>query len=366
MTLQASDKESEEVMLQIVRSLAADRELLDMKAPMSAEPVVTLNGAQLLQALDFIAPDRGTDPQQLECELTISFADGPAGGGYYCYCTDYPDEGAIMLDAEATSAPVAAQAKEPTLDKPAKVGNGRFGVGIKWSTVIAAAQRHYEYEVTPSKEAKRIKEGAQKLGQLQELIGAQTQQVDRSPEMQGKPVDNHLDLQGHASVIFAKAVAWADARVESALIQEQGKPHGQSCDEAAQTHYELVQALRNLQAAQQPVSGADWSEALSWYAEQVAGCRKIGSPGDTARQALDADGGKRARAALAQQDADKVDAERYRLIRAKVYASNATGRKSWSFHYDNLPTPLSNPMKGSVAGHFDDAIDAARKEHSNA
>lgn len=79
--------------------------------PVSVEPVVTLNGAQLLQALDFIAPDRDTDPQQLECELTISFADGPAGSGYYCYCTDYPDEGAIMLDAEAPAAPVAAQAQ---------------------------------------------------------------------------------------------------------------------------------------------------------------------------------------------------------------------------------------------------------------
>lgn len=70
---------------------------------------------------------------------------------------------------------VAAQAKELTLDKPAKVGNGRFGVGVKWSTVIAAAQRHYEYEVTPTKEAERIKEGAQKLGQLQELIAVQAQ-----------------------------------------------------------------------------------------------------------------------------------------------------------------------------------------------
>lgn len=86
--------------------------------PVSVEPVVTLNGAQLLQALDFIAPDRDTDPQQLECELTISFADGPAGSGYYCYCTDYPDEGAIMLDAEAPAAPVAAQSDvtQQTLD----------------------------------------------------------------------------------------------------------------------------------------------------------------------------------------------------------------------------------------------------------
>lgn len=91
-----------------IAALLAERDAL-AATPVSAESVVTLNGAQLLQALDFIAPDRDTDPQQLECELTISFADGPAGGGYYCYCTDYPDEGAIMLDAEATSAPVAAQ-----------------------------------------------------------------------------------------------------------------------------------------------------------------------------------------------------------------------------------------------------------------
>ncbi|QND94335.1 hypothetical protein SY91_01734 [Burkholderia cenocepacia] len=42
------------------------------------------------------------------------------------------------------------------LNKPAKVGATRFGVGVKWSTVIGAAQRLYEYEVTPEKEAARI------------------------------------------------------------------------------------------------------------------------------------------------------------------------------------------------------------------
>lgn len=38
--------------------------------------------------------------------------------------------------------------------------------------------------------------------------------------------------------------------------------------------------------------------ALEWYAEQVAGCRKIGSLGAPFQHALDADGGKRAHAAL--------------------------------------------------------------------
>lgn len=42
----------------------------------------------------------------------------------------------------------------------------------------------------------------------------------------------------------------------------------------------------------------DLRAALEWYAERVADCRKITPEGDNARQALDRDGGKRARALL--------------------------------------------------------------------
>lgn len=48
-----------------------------------------------------------------------------------------------------------------------------------------------------------------------------------------------------------------------------------------------------------PVSVRD---ALDWYAQQVGNCRRFGPAGDAARADLDADGGRRARAALAQQD----------------------------------------------------------------
>jgi hypothetical protein len=47
-------------------------------------------------------------------------------------------------------------------------------------------------------------------------------------------------------------------------------------------------------------------KALAWYAEQAEGCRKIGSAGDPARQALDRDGGKRARAALSPSAAQEA------------------------------------------------------------
>jgi hypothetical protein len=43
-----------------------------------------------------------------------------------------------------------------TLTKPAQVGGTRFGVGISERTVIARAQREYEYQNTPEKEAERM------------------------------------------------------------------------------------------------------------------------------------------------------------------------------------------------------------------
>lgn len=59
----------------------------------------------------------------------------------------------------------------------------------------------------------------------------------------------------------------------------------------------LYAAPQTSEAVRQQRAG-DAREALSWYAEQVADCRKFGSDGDAARQALDKDGGQRARAAL--------------------------------------------------------------------
>ncbi|MDN7609532.1 hypothetical protein QZM28_22835 [Burkholderia multivorans] len=77
------------------------------------EPV-TLSGAQLLEALDFIAPDRDTD--QLESEVTIQYGEGHTGKGMYCWCTEYPDEGAIFLDGSTPA----------TIGAPADAGEARL------------------------------------------------------------------------------------------------------------------------------------------------------------------------------------------------------------------------------------------------
>lgn len=54
---------------------------------------------------------------------------------------------ALGLARLAWQAAKAQAVPEPTLDAPARVGGGIFQKGIKWSTVIGAAQRHYEHEL---------------------------------------------------------------------------------------------------------------------------------------------------------------------------------------------------------------------------
>ncbi|WP_218921192.1 hypothetical protein [Burkholderia sp. ABCPW 11] len=79
---------------------------------------LTLSGAQLLEALDLIAPDRDRD--QLETELTFQRGDGHSGNGMYCWLTECPGEGALFIDGstaiptEAAHAP--AEAREGLTD----------------------------------------------------------------------------------------------------------------------------------------------------------------------------------------------------------------------------------------------------------
>jgi hypothetical protein len=100
-----------------------------------AGDAVTLTGAQLLEALDFIAPDRDSD--QLESEATIQYGTGHSGKGLYCWVTEYPEEGAILLDGStvcaASSSPAADSQdererafREATKPRPENSGVGQF------------------------------------------------------------------------------------------------------------------------------------------------------------------------------------------------------------------------------------------------
>ncbi len=76
----------------------------EQRAAPDSHPVITLSGYSLLQALDFIAPERA--PEQMEQCVSIQWGDarvtdvGSDPAGYYCWDTEYPDEGSIPLTDE--------------------------------------------------------------------------------------------------------------------------------------------------------------------------------------------------------------------------------------------------------------------------
>ena len=70
---------------------------------------IYLNCNQLKQALDFGAPDLFSETKglevdlefQLETEMSIEFIkDGHSGSGFYCWYSDLPEEGSILLTEE--------------------------------------------------------------------------------------------------------------------------------------------------------------------------------------------------------------------------------------------------------------------------
>ncbi|PND34570.1 hypothetical protein C1I89_10345 [Achromobacter pulmonis] len=119
-----------------------------------------------------------------------------------------------------------------------------------------------------------------------------------------------LALEIEAGGTFAQGPVPFARAVESALLSKLRAEDAQASDERAAFEAYVQKRFGGLaepwdaNAARYPY-GPDqarweaWRAALAWYAEQVAGCRKIGADGDAARQALDKDGGRRARAALA-------------------------------------------------------------------
>jgi hypothetical protein len=79
-------------------------------------PDIILTGAQLLEALDFIAPDR--DQDQLESEVAFAYGEGHGGTAMYVWCAEYPDEGSFVCDgSSAVAAPAPDESKAEQEDE---------------------------------------------------------------------------------------------------------------------------------------------------------------------------------------------------------------------------------------------------------
>jgi len=93
-----------DVILKAADMLAADAQ---------KEPIFTISGYQLREALEFLAPD-GID-EQLEQEVCIQHGperthdEGTDPAGLYCWLEEYPEEGAIALTGKPMPSTAPAQ-----------------------------------------------------------------------------------------------------------------------------------------------------------------------------------------------------------------------------------------------------------------
>lgn len=83
-------------------------------------PLVCLTGHQLLAALDLVAPDRETDPDQLDGEVLLAEFEQSENveAGLYAWDAEYPEEGVIRLvaDGAPSTAPCPECNDKPTFD----------------------------------------------------------------------------------------------------------------------------------------------------------------------------------------------------------------------------------------------------------
>ncbi|EPM9935966.1 hypothetical protein ACTTTA_006190 [Pseudomonas aeruginosa] len=93
----------------------------------------------------------------------------------------------IAPDHAALAQPSPAQARStwPKLEKPAQVGAVRFSAGVSSRLVVEAAQRLYEFESTPEKEAERIERLQAFREQCFEPLGTEFSKVlsDNLPDL---------------------------------------------------------------------------------------------------------------------------------------------------------------------------------------
>jgi hypothetical protein len=127
--------------------------------PEQTEPRQHLNNDAVIAEFErYFIDDAGNQEHSLAGDIDGYFSSNTAEH-WETWVTAYEWTRARAASAQPSRAEV--------LDKPAKVGGTRFGKGVKWSTVIGAAQRLYEYDVTPEKEAARIERARATIESIQ-------------------------------------------------------------------------------------------------------------------------------------------------------------------------------------------------------
>ena len=161
-----------------------------------ARPVITLSGYSLLQALDYIAPERA--PDQLETLASIQWGDarttddGIDPAGYYCWITDYPEEGSIPL------------ADEPATPGQVTPAEQQGALPVQVALAIATAWRREASAVIPGR-----KTLIRCAAELEAAVAA------RPPAGQAVPEDVRRDALHNPLTALIKAGEYLQPRILS-------------------------------------------------------------------------------------------------------------------------------------------------------
>lgn len=202
-----------------------------------------------------------------------------------------PDDRKLCLIRNAARAsleqPSPAQARStwPKLEKPAQVGAVRFSAGVSSRLVVEAAQRLYEFESTPEKEAERIERLQAFREQCFEPLGtefskvlsdnlpdllstAQAEQAEAErPEVVGYLATAEHPKHGQPHKAFNYFKDQHDAQV--AHWRERGCTVTEDRLMTVSQHERIVGALRSEIAEWQEAAGRSRSDVVAYIAERA-------------------------------------------------------------------------------------------------
>ena len=165
-----------------------------------------------------------------------------------------------QLDAHLSS-----ESKESTdrkLTKPAQVGNGRFGIGVSERLVIERAQREYQYQNTPEREAERIKRVDEFMNKIEESAAQGTPETDAA-ELDALICDmpNQQTTDKVVRSIIARSL---ERRLREALEDLRTEQHAHVTTTAKGAN-QIAELLNRAEAAERPESkeSAAWSVKIS-------------------------------------------------------------------------------------------------------
>lgn len=178
----------------------------------------------------------------------------------------YAQELAAWMNAHlAQPSPVQAEQHWPKLEKPAQVGGVRFSAGVSSRLVVEAAQRLYEFESTPDKEAERIERLQAFREQLDPLnLAPHAEAFNEAPAEALKSEQ----AEAERPEVVGQLVTWPTGQRYVGRVRERKGCKTEDVMTVAQ-HERIVGELRAEIAEWQEAAGRGRSDVVAYIAERA-------------------------------------------------------------------------------------------------